>query len=104
MLPGQQPTSLSSLPARMKLISAPSTGLSLILRRPKPLPLNTPRLPQAALYLKPFLTPPSPTIPTHEMPADGLTKALSIQQHEKFVKQLGLIALETVDINMDQVE
>ena len=43
-------------------------------------------------------------IPTNEMPADGLTKALSIQQHEKFVKQLGLIALETVDINMDQVE
>ena len=43
-------------------------------------------------------------IPTNEMPADGLTKALSVQQHEKFVKQLGLVELDTVDINIGQVE
>ena len=43
-------------------------------------------------------------IPTNEMPADGLTKTLSIQQHEKFVKQLGLVALETVDFNHVQVK
>jgi len=30
-------------------------------------------------------------IPTAEMPADGLTKALPRQRHEIFVKQLGLI-------------
>jgi hypothetical protein len=28
--------------------------------------------------------------PTNEMPADGLTKALSIQKHQEFVKMLGL--------------
>jgi hypothetical protein len=43
-------------------------------------------------------------IPTNEMPADGLTKALSIQQHEKFIKQLGLVDLETVDIYKEQME
>jgi hypothetical protein len=36
-------------------------------------------------------------VPTAEMRADGFTKTLSIQQHEKFVQQLGLVALETVD-------
>lgn len=30
-------------------------------------------------------------IPTADMPADGLTKALPRQKHEKFVKQLGLV-------------
>jgi len=43
-------------------------------------------------------------VPTNEMPADGLTKALSIQQHEKFVKQLGLVALEGVDVHPEQIE
>ena len=40
-------------------------------------------------------------VPTSEMKADGLTKALSIQQHERFVKQLGLVPLETLDSNGD---
>ena len=43
-------------------------------------------------------------IPTNEMPADGLTKALSIQQHDKFVKQLGLVPLENIDINLEHME
>jgi hypothetical protein len=30
-------------------------------------------------------------IPTAEMPADGLTKALPRQKHENFVRQLGLV-------------
>jgi hypothetical protein len=30
-------------------------------------------------------------VPTHEMPADGLTKLLSRQKHEEFIKQLGLV-------------
>jgi hypothetical protein len=30
-------------------------------------------------------------IPTAEMPADGLTKALPRQKHEIFVRQLGLV-------------
>jgi len=29
-------------------------------------------------------------VPTAQMPADGLTKALSVNNHEKFVKMLGL--------------
>jgi hypothetical protein len=42
-------------------------------------------------------------VPTAKMRADGLTKTLSIQQHEKFVQQLSLVALETVD-NDEQVD
>jgi antitoxin component of MazEF toxin-antitoxin module len=30
-------------------------------------------------------------LPTNEMPADGLTKALPRQRHEQFIKQLNLI-------------
>lgn len=30
-------------------------------------------------------------VPTAEMPADGLTKALPRQKHEVFIKQLGLV-------------
>jgi hypothetical protein len=30
-------------------------------------------------------------VPTAEMPADGLTKALPHQKHEIFIKQLGLV-------------
>jgi hypothetical protein len=30
-------------------------------------------------------------ISTHEMPADGFTKALSTQKHQIFIKQLGLV-------------
>jgi hypothetical protein len=33
-------------------------------------------------------------IPTSAMPADGLTKRLSIQQHRKFVQQLGMIDIK----------
>jgi hypothetical protein len=35
-------------------------------------------------------------IPTADMPADGLTKALPIQKHQTFIKQLGLICGPTV--------
>src|SRR5436190_3248149 len=30
-------------------------------------------------------------VPTGDMPADGLTKALSRQKHESFIRQLGLV-------------
>ena len=30
-------------------------------------------------------------VPTHQMPADGLTKPLSRQRHEEFIRQLGLV-------------
>ena len=33
-------------------------------------------------------------IPTDSMPADGLTKALSSDQHGRFIQQLGLIDAE----------
>jgi hypothetical protein len=32
-------------------------------------------------------------VPTADMPADGLTKALTRQKHEAFVQQLGLVHL-----------
>jgi hypothetical protein len=35
-------------------------------------------------------------IPTAEMPADGLTKALPRQKHETFIKQLGLVDIENL--------
>ncbi len=43
-------------------------------------------------------------VPTSEMKADGLTKALSIQQHERFVKQLGLVPLEMLDGDDEQMD
>jgi hypothetical protein len=33
-------------------------------------------------------------IPTDTMPADGLTKALSSDQHGRFIQQLGLVDAE----------
>jgi len=33
-------------------------------------------------------------LPTAEMPADGLTKALPHQKHDIFIKQLGLVNIE----------
>jgi hypothetical protein len=30
-------------------------------------------------------------VPTTEMPADGLTKALSTQKHQAFIQQIGLV-------------
>ena len=30
-------------------------------------------------------------VPTSQMPADGLTKTLTRQKHEEFVRQLGLV-------------
>ena len=30
-------------------------------------------------------------VPTHQMPADGLTKPLPQQRHEEFIWQLGLV-------------
>ena len=33
-------------------------------------------------------------IPTSQMPADGLTKALPRQKHEEFVRQLGLTNIQ----------
>ena len=33
-------------------------------------------------------------IPTKEMPADGLTKTLARQQHESFVRLLGLVDIK----------
>ena len=30
-------------------------------------------------------------VPTAEMPADGLTKALSRQKHEEFIRMIGLV-------------
>ena len=37
-------------------------------------------------------------IPTGQMPADGLTKALSRQKHESFLRQLGLVDLSRLEI------
>ena len=33
-------------------------------------------------------------LPTNDMPADGLTKALSRQRHENFIKQLNLVDIK----------
>jgi hypothetical protein len=33
-------------------------------------------------------------IPTSEMPADGLTKALNRQKHQIFIQQLGLVDIK----------
>ncbi len=37
-------------------------------------------------------------IPTNQMPADGLTKALSRQKHQNFVRQLGLVDLSKLGL------
>jgi len=34
-------------------------------------------------------------VKTEEMPADGMTKSLPSQKHELFIKQLGLVNIET---------
>jgi molybdopterin converting factor small subunit len=34
-------------------------------------------------------------IPTADMPADGLTKPLSVQKHSAFIKQLNLVDIST---------
>ena len=41
-------------------------------------------------------------IPTSQMPADGLTKALPRQKHQNFVRQLGLVDLSKLGILGDQ--
>ena len=45
-------------------------------------------------------------IPTGQMPADGLTKALPWQKHQNFVCQLGLVDLSKLGIlgNRDQMK
>jgi hypothetical protein len=41
-------------------------------------------------------------IPTAQMPADGLTKALPRQRHEAFIQQLELVDLSKLDLMRHQ--